>query len=157
MKKLFVILLSVISIALFGCEKDDSGTEAGNEIKGSKFENEFFSIIVASGYTKMNIDGGIQIYKGYDIIEVSFRGTNMAENEAEIGANSLAKSYKGTTPEKTQLLGLWFYKTTIEINNTTQTVWLAIKNGKKINISITGKNHETNADLQGMFKTIVLK
>ena len=157
MKKIVIILLSAISMAFFGCEKDYSGTEAGNEIKGSKFENEFFSITVANGYTKMNIEGGVQVYKGYDIIEVSFRGTNMSENEAEIGANSLAKNYKGTTPVKTQLHGLWFYKTTIEVNNATQTVWLAIKNGKKINISITGKNHETNADLQGMFKTIVLK
>lgn len=158
-KSIALIILIICVIMTTACNQSSAGKnrKADEPVKGEMFENEFFSMAVAKGFEKMDIDGGVQVYKGNKFIEVSFRGFNQSDTEAETSANILANRYNGATPEKVDMLGLTFFKTVIIVNNTPQTVYLAMKGGKKINISIFGKGHENDGELQGMFQSIKLK
>jgi len=165
-KKWFVVLLILLLCFSFvSCDKDKDTEETNTTkvqekettIKGEKFETDDFTMIIADGFSKLEIDGGVQAYKSNDMIEIWLRGFNNTENDAKNGAENLSKTYKGTEVQKTNLFGLDFYQTTFEAFGNPQTVYVGIKDGKKVQIGVAGKGHETNEILQGMFKSISFK
>ncbi len=165
-KKWFVVLLILFLCFTFvSCDEDKETQETNapkaqekeTTIKGEKFETDDFSMIIADGFSKLEIDGGVQAYKSYDMVEIWLRGYNNNENDAKSGAENLSKNYNGTEVQKTNLFGLDFYQTTIVVSGNPQTIYVGIKDGKKVQIGVAGKGHETNETLQGMFKTITFK
>lgn len=132
-----------------------NGTEPKTEaIKGETMETDHFTMTVATGYNKMDISGGIQAYQGSNAIEVWVRpSTQNAEEEA----GKFAADYDGTAPEQVELFGLTFYTTTFTASGYDQTKYVAVSDGNRIEIGITGADHENNKELQGMLNSISFK
>jgi len=166
-KKIFAVLL-VILMVLFvvSCDKEKEESAETNQtkekeqvstFKGETYEATDFVMTIANGYSKLDIDGGVQAYKGNDMIEVWARGFNNTETDAKNGAENLSKTYKGTEPQKINKFGLDFYYTDIEASGRPQTIYVGIYNGKKVQIAISGTNYKSNELLQGMFNSISFK
>ena len=115
MKKnwLQVLLIIVLCLSFVGCDKEkeaeDNNTtkvpEQVTTIKGDRFETDDFSMIIADGFSKFEIDGGVQAYKSNDVIEIWLRGFNNTENDAKSGAENLSKTHKGTEVKKSIIAG----------------------------------------------------
>lgn len=159
MKKIFQYALCMAILLMTACESAPKNNSESQDIdlKGDLYEAEHFNITIAKGFNVMDIQGGVQAARGNNVIEVWVRGHNLSESTAEKQAQSMATRYDGTDPQVVQMLGLNFYCTSFEAFNNPQTICMAIKDGKQIQIGITGKGHVDNATLQGMKKSIVLK
>jgi len=164
-KWLMVLMILFLCFSFVSCDEDREAEgnntaevpEQETTIKGEQYETDDFSMIIADGFSKLEIDGGVQAYKSNDVIEIWLRGFNNTENDAKSGAENLSKTHKGTEVQKTNLFGLDFYQTTFEAFGNPQTVYVGIKDGKKVQIGVAGKGHENNEILQGMFKSISFK
>ena len=164
-KWLTVLLILMLCFAFVSCDEDKEGEEKEttnvpeqkSTIKGETYEAEDFTMTIAEGFSKMDIDGGVQAYKGKDVIEVWVRGFNNTETDAKNGAENLAKNHDGTEVEKIQKFGIDFYVTTFEAFGNPQTVYVGLINGKKIQIGIMGKDYQEDELLQGMFDSIIFK
>jgi len=164
-KGLLILFILFLCFSFVSCEEDketektntSKETEQVATIKGETYEAEDFTMTIADGFSKMDIDGGVQAYKGNDVIEVWVRGYNNTESDAEKGAENLSKNNDGTEVKKTQKFGLIFYYTTFEAFGNPQTVYVGLINGKKIQIGIMGKDYQNNELLQGMFDSITFK
>lgn len=159
MKNLALFIIVIISAAFIaiGCSKGLSKAEAVLETDVKSFENEFFTIAIADGFSEMKINGGVQVYKGNKFIEVHFRGYNQVQKDAEAGINILAKNYEGSVPHIVEMLGLNFYHSAIVIQGTSRDVYLAVKNGRMISITLSGQGNSPDNDLKAMFDSINLK
>lgn len=168
MKKKFFLILFVFLIIfqLISCDKDKEGSAEDNTskeqeqvatLKGEPYEKDDFVMTIAEGFSRLDIDGGVQAYKGNDMIEVWVRGYNNTETDAKNGAENLSKTYKGTEPQKTNIFGIDFYHTSIEAFGRPQTVYVGIYNGKKVQIALSGKDYQNDKFLQGMFNSITFK
>lgn len=168
MKKclIFVLLICLSCFILTGCDEEDSPTNntdvpgeaaAAPKIKGEVFKTDDFEVIIADGFKKMDIDGGVQAYKSKDVVEIWVRGSGLDDAIAKSSCESLANRQKGSECQKIVKFGMDFYVTSFEAFGTPQTVYTAVKNGKKIQIGISGKDHENNETLQGMFESISFK
>lgn len=145
------------AIFLIGCGKAGTSINDRNQTEGKYFEAEFFTIFIADGYTAMVVNGGVQAYKGNNFIEIHVRGFNNTEVDAETSIKILAKNFEGTEPEKINLLGQVFYHSYIQAQGISQDVYLSVKDGRKISITLSGKDHEKDEDLKVMFGSIKLK
>lgn len=155
------LVIALAAVLLAGCGSpapqggSGNGTEPKTEaVKGVAVETERFTMTVATGYNKMDIDGGIQAYQGSNAIEVWVRPSTQ---DAEEEAGKFAADYDGTTPEQLELFGLIFYKTMYTYSGSEQTKYIAVSDGNRIEIGITGADHENNKELQGMLNSISLK
>lgn len=159
MKK-FLGIAAVVFFSTFitiGCGKTKTAVDDNRQTKGRYFETEYFTMFLADGYTEMAVNGGVQAYKGNNFIEIHVRGLNQTEADIEASIKILAKNYEGSDPEKTQLSGLSFLHSSIIAQGIPQDVYLAIMDGKKISITLSGKEHEKDEDLKVMFQSIKLK
>jgi len=166
-RKIFMLLLVfLLAFLLVSCDEDKEGTTEKNTnkeqeqvttIKGEPHETDDFVMTIAEGFSKLEIDGGVQAYKGNDMIEVWARGYNNTETDAKNGAENLSKRYKGTEPEKMSKFGIDFYYTSFEAFGRPQTIYVGIYKGKKVQIGISGKDYQNNEILQGMFNSISFK
>jgi hypothetical protein len=167
MKKFFILMLFMllVSFVFVSCDESTEGEQNASQpkveekttIKGELVETEHFSVIKADGYSKMDIAGGIQLYKGSNALEIWVRGTGLDESDAEDSCVGLQKRYDGTETKKVSKFGLDFYTSTYEAVGYPQTVYITVKDGQKIQIGIVGKTHETDETLQGMFESIKIK
>ena len=157
----FILVIVLIAVLMTGCSSSVPQGGSGNStepktevVKGETVETEHFTMTVATGYNKMDISGGIQAYQGSNAIEVWVRpSTQDAEKEAE----KFAADYDGTGPEQLELFGLTFYTTTFTASGSYQTKYVAVSDGNRIEIGITGADHENNKELQGMLNSINFK
>lgn len=151
------ILLLFVILIVSGCGKSKTSPDTNKLIKGKYFETEFFTVFIADGYSEMPIHGGVQAYKGNNFIEMNVRGLNQTEADIEASINILAKNYEGSVPEKVEMFGLSFLHSSILAQGTPQDVYLAVKDGKKISITLSGMDHDKDEDLKVMFESIKLK
>lgn len=157
----FILFIALAAALMTGCGSSapqggsGNGTEPKTEtIKGEPMETDHFTMTVATGYNKMDISGGIQAYQGSNAIEVWVRpSTQDSQKEAE----KFAADYDGTDPEQVELFGLTFYTTTYTYSGSYQTKYIAVSDGNRIEIGITGADHENNKELQGMLGSISFK
>lgn len=159
MKKFFAIALMIFCsvILLQGCGKSKTSSDANKLTEGKYFNTEFFTMFIADGYTEMAVNGGVQAYKDNNFIEIHVRGLNQTEADIEASINILAKNYEGSAPEKIEMFGQVFHHSYILAQGTPQDVYLAVKEGKKISITLSGKDHDKDEDLKLMFESIKLK
>ena len=159
MKKFLGIAALVFFSAFItiGCGKSKTTADDNKQTKGRYFETEYFTMFLADGYTEMAVNGGVQAYKGNNFIEIHVRGLNQTEADIEASINILAKNYEGSAPEKVELFGQVFHHSYILAQGIPQDVYLAVKDGKKISITLSGKDHDKDEDLKVMFQSIKLK
>ncbi len=128
--------------------------------QGTVKETADFKIMVPEGWEFSDFgNGAVQTYNksGSYMVELKKAGLNMSEADVEKGVAGIAKQYKGSGPEKVEMLGLTFFKTTFERSSKHATLYAALKDGKKVSITLFGANHETEATMQAVLKSIELK
>lgn len=128
------------------------------KIDGKPYSVATFSVTVPTGWTQMKTDAGtdvgVQIYKGMDIVTIGVAGLNMNDTEAKSQVERTATQYKGTAPEKVQMFGREFWKTTFTAASVYQTTYLSMKDGKMISVKIAGKDHDKNDMIKSILSTV---
>ncbi len=152
---LFIVIICA-SMALCSCGRNAKNVST-KEIRGKYCETEFFTMFIPDGFTEMAINGGIQAFKGLNFIEIHVRGLNQNEADVIASINILAKNYEGSAPDKLDILGLSFHHSSIVAQGVPQDVFLAVKDGKKVSITLSGKNHDKDENLKAMFDSIKFK
>lgn len=132
---------------------------AGNAaLEGEVYKAEKFSVTVPKGWEKMDVQGGVQLYKmSGEIVEVHYRGENQGEDHAKQQVESLASQYGGTTPNEVELLGKTFWTTTFTASGVKQTSYLRMENGVMLSIKCAGANHETDPEFGAILQSIVFE
>lgn len=160
------LLLIALMAAVPGCSQ--GGTPSGTpgdtanqasvpDIEGRTFDAQGFTIVVPKGWQSMKIDGGVQMYKDNDIVQIYIRGFNMTAGEDKIQTERNARQYNGTQPEQIDIFGMKFWKTTYTAASVYQTSYLSMKNGQLVSVQIAGNNHETNETIKGILGTLKFK
>jgi hypothetical protein len=157
-------LVSFLAIGFVSCgqggEKGGDRTAEQAKVPGTVKESANFKILVPEGWEFMAFsDGTVQTYNKSMtyMVEAKKAGYNMTEKDVELLIGNLAKQYNGTPVEKVEMLGLSFFKTTYTANSSRQTMYNALKDGAKISITLMGPDHEKDATIQAVFKSVALK
>lgn len=156
------LLLIAFMIAMPGCSQGGTPSGTTNQanvktIEGSTFDAPGFTIVVPNGWESVKIDGGVQMYKGSDIVQVYIRGYNMTAGEDKGQTESNSKRYSGTKPEQIDIFGMKFWKTTYTAASVYQTSYLSMKNGQLVSVQIAGPDHGTNETIKGILNTLKFK
>ncbi|MFH0783063.1 MAG: hypothetical protein V2B20_14095 [Pseudomonadota bacterium] len=129
-------------------------------VQGTVKETANFKILVPNGWEFSDFGNGkLQTYNkmGTFMVELSIGGDNMTEADIKNQVETFVKDNKGSGPEKVTMFGLSFDKTTYDKSSMHMSYYWALKNGKKINISLLGPGHETDATIQEVLKSIQIK
>jgi hypothetical protein len=132
-------------------------TKAASNVKGETYDTEKFSILAPDGWEKMDIPGGVQLYKGNDIMQVSVSGSNVTEAEDKALLEGMSKDYSGTALEEVTMFGVKFFKTSFTANGSDQTMYSGVRNGEQVKIQMAGKDHQSNEAIIAMLESISLK
>lgn len=129
-------------------------------VQGTVKETADFKILVPNGWEFSDFGNGkLQTYNkmGTFMVELSIAGNNMTEADVKSQVDTFVKTNKGSGPDKVDMFGLPFYKTTYDKSSMHMSYYWALKNGKKINISLLGPSHETDPTIQEVLKSIQIK
>lgn len=168
MKRSFVQLTVIVMVLglLIACGGSGEGGAADAGKKGGDvFENAFFKATILDGWTVFD-DSKVKMMRIYPkndtgmyapTIHLKFEGNGNWGGTPEGAISDFAKNYNGSTPEKTTIMGLEYFKTKYEYGGQKQTMMIAKKNGNKITITLVGKDYETNPDIPKILETISIK
>jgi hypothetical protein len=132
-------------------------TKAVSNVKGETYDTAKFSILAPDGWEKMDIPGGVQLYKGSDIMQVSVSGSNVTEAEDKTLLEGMKTTYSGTALEEVTMFGVKFFKTSFTANGSDQTMYSGVRNGEQVKIQMSGKDHQSNEAIIAMLESISLK
>ena len=125
--------------------------------EGDLVETDKFTVVAAKGWEKMDLTGGVQLYKGSLIFQVSVTGMNVTPEEDLAALQSLKDNYSGTEIEQVEISGLTFYATYYTAGGVDQVFYSAVKDGEQIHIQIAGSGYQDNADIAAMLASFELK
>ncbi|MDZ4133799.1 MAG: hypothetical protein U1E11_11770 [Dethiobacteria bacterium] len=167
---LVFVLVAMLMVAGCGGSGDeapaatDTGGETGEEpaaeapaIEGTLHETERVSMIIADGWDVMDIQGGLQAYKGNSAVEVSVRGSGMNDDAALQSIEKFKTDYEGTDVMELEAHGMTFYTTTFTFSGMLQTKMSAMKDGEQYSITMAGADHLENDVFTGMVNSIEFK
>jgi hypothetical protein len=154
--KRIVIAASLVTVLVF-CGLLSLGQAA---VQGAVKESDNFKILVPNGWEFSDFKNGtVQTYNkmGTFMVEVKIAGSNMTEADVKSGVDTFVKQYKGSGPDKVEMFGLSFLKTTFDKSSQHMSYYAAIKGGKQVSIQLLGPAHETDANIQAVLKSIEVK
>ncbi|NLX93353.1 MAG: hypothetical protein GXZ02_05750 [Clostridiales bacterium] len=168
MKKSIALIVAILIcvLTLTSCSDktdDEKSTKAGDTttvaLSGTKVETEKFSLLVPDGWEKMDVDGGLQLYKmSGEVVEVHFRGFNQGETHAKLQVEQQAKSYDGTPAKEIDLLGEKFWSTRYTLNGVDQVLNASMDDeGIMISIKYGGPKLDTNPGYMTIVNSIEFK
>jgi hypothetical protein len=155
------IIIFSLAMSLSSCgqeAKNDSAAETlpQGEMKGSAV----FTMLVPDGWEFAEFPSGtIQAWtpsRSY-AVEVKIEGSNMNEKDVEWALEQMRERYDGTPLVKEEHFGRTFLKTTYDFQSMHQSRYSGLKDGKKISITLSGPDHESDATVQAMFGSIVIQ
>lgn len=164
-KRMLILLLCFCTLLLCACaantgkpDAQDAPEQAENApaADGDVIETDGFTVTAAKGWEKMDIPGGVQLYKGSLIYQVSVTGMNVTPEEDLAGLQSLKDQYGGEI-EEVEMLGLTFYRLYYTAASVDQVFYSAVKDGEQIHIQIGGSGFADNADIAAMLDSLELK
>ncbi|MBU1568174.1 MAG: hypothetical protein KJ630_21440 [Proteobacteria bacterium] len=129
-------------------------------VQGTVKETANFKILVPNGWEFSDFGNGkLQTYNkmGSFMVELSIGGNNMTEADIKSQVATFVKNNKGNGPDKVTMFGLSFDKTTYDKSSMHMSYFWALKDGKKITISLLGPSHETDTTIQEVLKSIQIK
>ncbi len=126
-------------------------------LEGEQIETDGFSMTAPKGWNRMVIQGGVQLYRGSDVFQITVDGYNVSQEEDLALLQSLADQYDGTDITTVDMLGMTFYTTSFTALGVEQTFYSAVRDGEQIHIQLGGKDHNDNTELQGMLSSVRLK
>ncbi len=139
-----------------GAEAENPAAQAPKAPAGEEIDAGTFTVLVPKGWERMDIDGGVQLYKGSLIFQMTVRGYNVTPEEDLALLQSLADQYGGEI-EETQLLGMSFQRLYYTAAGVDQVYYSAVKDGEQIHIQLAGSGFSDNADLAAMLNSVQLK
>ena len=166
--RIMVIGFALIAAGFTSCgqNKDangagDASAEEAAPVAGTMMDGPGFRVLIPEGWEKSLFEaaGSLQTSRR-DMkyaVKVQRSGMNMTQNDIDVNLKSIADRYKGTPIKTVDLLGLKFIATTFDMGGMRQTMYLAIKDGQAVNITLMGPDHETDPTVQAVFKSIALK
>ena len=159
MRKLAFLFVCVAVLALLGaCGGEETATE---KAVAPAVDNEFFSIKLAAGWQAGPLTSGMVnvLPKGKTSpgLYFKFEGHGNAVGTAEASIQSMIKGYNGSPMEDIEIAGTLFKATTYTYGGSTQTMYVAFREGTKVTITIEGKDGKDNPDIQAMIDSLVLK
>lgn len=162
---LIAVMLCLSSLLLCACSADVAHTKsqdaassiAAPALEGDLVEADKFTVIAASGWDKMDIQGGVQIYKGSLIFQMTISGNNVTPEEDLSLLESLKDQYEGSDIEQVELLGLGFYRMDYTASGVEQAFYSAVNNGEQIHIQLGGSGFADDNDIAAMLASIKLK
>ena len=167
MKKRFVMIVLCLIVLLCACNasvgqsvKPDASEQVSEDApvaNGEVIETDKFTVTAAKGWEKMDILGGVQLYKGSLMFQVSVTGMNVTPEEDLAALQSLADQNSGTEIDEVSMLGLTFYRTYYTASSVDQAFYSAVKDGEQIHIQIGGSGFKDNADIAAMLDSLKLK
>lgn len=166
-----MIILSILLIAAFfllaGCgdaNTIEAGTAAATKdaevsaAQGDVVAYDGFSVAVADGWERMDVPGGVQIYKtSGDILQIQISGENMTEEDDLAQMEILKESYSGSDIQTIQLLGKEFIKMSYTASGVEQCIYTTVSDGKQIKIQATGASYDALPDIKIMVESIQFK
>jgi hypothetical protein len=162
---LMLILISLIA----GCEKTElakntgqpstSATQPSTQVQGEKFENADFSITVPKDWVKTETRGGLQITEqvALDSIVIKFAGSNYKPDWAKKRMDDSVKAYNASTPEEVNAFGKTWWKTTFTFMEYQSLYVRVTPDGFLVEVSLNGKNHDSNKTMKAVLDTLVFK
>ncbi len=172
MKRIFTgLLVFVLMIGLASCggektttnnttnETPKSENASTKKIKGTEVETDFMTITVLDGWTKWDVTGGIQIYKGTEALQIALEGENQSEGYPKIFIEQAISAYEGEPIEEVSMWGKDFYMTRYEASGTHQTHYATMygDEGKMLVVKANTKTRELTPDIKAMMDSVVLK
>lgn len=153
MKRVSTLVVMVMAFVVFGLLNVSQAA-----VPGTVKETANFKILVPTGWEFSDFgNGALQTYNkmGSFMVELKIAGENMTDVKSNV--DNFVTQYKGSGPDKVEMLGLSFFKTTYDKGSQHMSYYAALKNGKMISISLLGPAHETDATIQDVLKSIQIK
>lgn len=164
MRKGLSILACLCAVLLCACTtnivQSDAQSSANQGVPvadGEVIKAEKFTITAGDGWNKMGIPGGVQLYKGSLILQISVTGMNVTPEEDLASLQSLVDENGGTEIEEVQMSGLTFCHTNYTAGGTDQVFYSTVKDGEQIHIQISGNGFQDDADITAMLDSLGLK
>ena len=159
MKKLWRLVCIVFVCAIFcGCAATMDTVQHDPLEGGTVYETEKFSVTGAPGWDKMDIDGGIQLYKSDALLQICVRGYGLAEQDNIMIIESMLEMADESSPiTQKSMLGIDFDTATFTAFGMEQTIYATIIDGEQLSIQLGGKDHATDETMQAMLGSIKLK
>ena len=159
MKKLWLLSCIVfVCVALFGCAAAADTAQQDPLAGGTVYETEQFSVTCAPGWDKMDIDGGVQLYKSDALLQITVRGYGLTqEDNVMIIETMLEMVDEASDITQVNMLGLDFDTATYTAFGMEQAIYAAIRDGEQLSIQLGGADHATDAVMQAMLGSVVLK
>ena len=158
MKKWLITALLCMCVAELGAFGAGAGAQAEQPAApaGDVIDAGKFTVEAPKGWERLDIDGGVQLYKGSLIFQMKVSGQNVTPEEDLALLQSLADQYDGEV-EETELLGLAFYRLYYTAAGDDQVYYSAVKDGEQIHIQLGGSDFADSAELAAMLSSVQLK
>ena len=158
MKKLWLLICTLFVCAFIcGCAATMGTVQRDPLEGGTVYETKRFSITGAPGWDKMDIDGGIQLYKSDALLQICVRGYGLAEQDNIMIIESMLEMVdEASDITQVNMLGFDFYTATYTAFGMEQTIYAAILDGEQLSIQLGGKDHGTDEIMQAMLGSIEL-
>jgi len=160
----FVLLSSITGCAKDTGQPSSAATQPSAPLQGEKFENANFSIMIPTGWRKVEDRRTIQIIDdevALDSIAVVVDDpgqTPYKPDWAKKRMDDSVKAYGASTPEEVSAFGKTWWKTTYTFAGTYTTLYSRVTaDGFLIEVSLSGNNHEKNQKLKAVENTLVFK
>ncbi len=143
-------------------EDSDIGSDGyvPNDIEGTDVELDYLTITVLDGWKTMDVNDGIQIYKGSEVLQINLEGYGQSEEYVETYIKNAIEAYDGTDMTKENIWGLDFLGTTYKVGGYYQVVNARIYGNdgqllvvKMANLSST----DVPKDMQAMLNSVKIK
>jgi hypothetical protein len=156
-----LVLISLIT----GCgQPSTAATEPSAALEGEKFENDNFSIMVPAGWRKVEDPMTVQIIDdevALDSIAIAVDGSPTSPYKpdwAKKRVDESVKAYNASTPKEVSAFGKTWWKTTYTAFDTYKTQYSRVTDdGYLVEVTLSGKDHESNEKLKAVQDTLVFK
>jgi|WetSurMetagenome_2_1015567.scaffolds.fasta_scaffold118499_2 hypothetical protein len=129
----------------------------GNKIKGTIKETADFRLLIPKKWEFVDFSNGcLQTYNSFGSYVVSLKkeGINMTEKDVEVVFAGFVQTYKGSGPDPVEFKGLKGFKSIYDFSGMHQSMYVAYYKGQRIEITLSGVDHETNEIIQAVFDSV---
>jgi hypothetical protein len=127
------------------------------KIIGSIRETADFRLMVPENWEFVDFGiSGLQAYNsmGTYIVSLKKEGFNMTEQDEAVLMASFVENNKGSHPVRVEFKGLNWLKTAYYSSGMHQTLYTAVKEGRKVSIVLSGPDHENNDSIQAIMGSV---
>ncbi|PKP01885.1 MAG: hypothetical protein CVU11_13880 [Bacteroidetes bacterium HGW-Bacteroidetes-6] len=126
-------------------------------IEGKIRGNSAFNLLVPTRWEFADFgNNAIQVCNimGSFMVSLKKNGLNTTEQDEAALIALMSEKYNGTQVERVEFKGINWFKIVFDASGFHQSLFTAIKDGRKISIQLAGPDHESNEIIQAIFNSI---